>query len=703
LCGRVPRLSAVSARLIDRLAAARRRAFVGREEELARFRALLDPAEAGTVVFVHGPGGIGKSTLLRHFGWLAEADGRRVVWLDGRELGNGPESAIAALGSVLGCDGDALERLGEVERAVLVVDNAELPAPMEAWLREELLPRLSADALVVLAGREPPSVAFRADPGWRSVLRTIRLSNLDAGHARELLRLRGVPDPLHDPALAFTHGYPLALALLADVCAQSSSGTAPPADDAVPAAAANPEVLGILLRSLVGSAPSPAHLAALEATSQVLVTTEPLLAALLDVPHARELFAWLRDLSIMDYAPRGLYPHDFVRETLASELRWRHPEAHAAIRTRARAYYHRQFAEADANTQRALLFEFAFLHRDNPVVGPFLLHVNPGSPSSGLTVGRARPDEWPLLSGIVERHEGPESASLARAWFERQPGAVSVVRPADGSVAGLLVTPALDGPLVEDPAVDAALAYLARRRRGAEGAMLVRHWMSAEGYQALSDVQTAITLHLVRLYLATPGLSQVFVTCADPSFWRNAFAYTDFHLLEGAGFRVGGRSYVMFGHDWRAVPPMAWLSMMADRDSGASEVALTDPAPEELTEDEFADAVRAALRDLTRPDRLHAAALGRTRLVAARLPRGATSRERAAAIRDAVREAAAAMESSPRDRKLYRVLHHTFLQPAETQAAAAELLDLPTSTYRRYLAAGVARLAEIMWQRQGDA
>jgi hypothetical protein len=72
--------------------------------------------------------------------------------------------------------------------------------------------------------------------------------------------------------------------------------------------------------------------------------------------------------------------------------------------------------------------------------------------------------------------------------------------------------------------------------------------------------------------------------------------------------------------------------------------------------------------------------------------------------RQVMREAAARLEASPRDRRGYRALHHTYLQPAATQAAAAELLDLPmTTTYRRHLAAGIHRLAEILRQEDLDA
>ncbi|EKE97758.1 MULTISPECIES: class I adenylate-forming enzyme family protein [unclassified Tolypothrix] len=55
---------------------------------------------------------------------------------------------------------------------------------------------------------------------------------------------------------------------------------------------------------------------------------------------------------------------------------------------------------------------------------------------------------------------------------------------------------------------------------------------------------------------------------------------------------------------------------------------------------------------------------------------------------------------SDRIAALYRVIHRTYLQPAPTQETAAELLDLPFSTYRRHLKAGMTRIAEILWQRE---
>src|SRR5579859_7991485 len=51
----------------------------GRTAEMSRFRALLADPDEPRVVYVHGPGGVGKTALLHQFAWLAEEAGRRWV------------------------------------------------------------------------------------------------------------------------------------------------------------------------------------------------------------------------------------------------------------------------------------------------------------------------------------------------------------------------------------------------------------------------------------------------------------------------------------------------------------------------------------------------------------------------------------------------------------------------------------------------
>jgi len=42
----------------------------------------------------------------------------------------------------------------------------------------------------------------------------------------------------------------------------------------------------------------------------------------------------------------------------------------------------------------------------------------------------------------------------------------------------------------------------------------------------------------------------------------------------------------------------------------------------------------------------------------------------------------------------------TFITPAPTQERAAEIADVPFSTYRRHLRAGIDQVVQILWQSE---
>ncbi|MBO3749114.1 ATP-binding protein [Streptosporangiaceae bacterium NEAU-GS5] len=653
----------MSVRLGDRLDSARRRGFVGRERELAVFREVL--RSDGQVVLVHGPGGVGKTALLHQYAWLARSADRRVVWLDGHELAPTAEAVTAVLAEELGTDDP-----GQVPGLVLLVDTAELLAPLERWFRGELIPSLAGDAIAVLSGRDRPSPVWRADLGWREVVRIVTLGNLSERDGRELLRQRGVPSDEQEAALGFTHGHPLALALVADVSAQHRFS-----------AQYTQEVLAALLESFVDAVPSPLHQQALEACALVLWTTEPLLAALLGVPDASALFAWLRDLSIVEYGGRGLFPHDLARDALVAELRWRDPDGCAEIRRRAEEYYRQQFAAARPSVRQLVVLDYFYLHRDTSVLGPFVSGL---AETGGLAAATPTAAERERILAWVRTHEGAESARICAHWLSKRPQSATVVRDAAGEARGFFMMLEFEA----DP-VDPAMSV---ERSGT----IVRYWMDSREYQSASPVHTFITTQLCRSYLTTPA-DQTLLVFADAEPWIEPCAYLDFHRREKSDFTVGGHQYAVFAHDWRAIPPLTWLSGLAERDA----LAPGSSRPP-LTEEQFGAAVRAGLRAYGRADGLRDSPLLGTRMVQSRTA-SADPAEPARVLRRIIRDAATQMESSPRDLRPYRALHHTFLQPAETQAAAADMLGLPMTTYRRHLAAGEARLTEILWQRELDA
>jgi DNA-binding SARP family transcriptional activator len=312
--------------LAQRLQAARRRAFVGRARELAAFRSALDDTgRPFTLLFVTGPGGIGKTSLLRRFADEAAEAGRVVVELDPARSGSdGGECTPAAF------EAAASRMLSDESGAVLLLDAFEYYQPLETWLREDFLPRLPLNSVVVFAGRARPAREWRSDPAWQEILEVVELAELSEGDARTLLSTRDVPECRHKSVFEFAGGNPLALSLLADVARRTEAGDTDVDADWAP----SHEVIGTLADLLVGEAPSAEHRQALDVCALLPTTNEELLRAALPEVDTAALFAWLRDLPFIASGPHGVHPNDVVRAILDADLKWRDPERHQAMRGR---------------------------------------------------------------------------------------------------------------------------------------------------------------------------------------------------------------------------------------------------------------------------------------------------------------------------------------------------------------------------------
>ncbi|WP_374686552.1 ATP-binding protein [Promineifilum sp.] len=691
--------------LQERLEQARRGRFVGREAERDLLReALAGPELPFFVLHLFGPGGIGKTSLMREFAYLAQAAGARVAFLDGRGIDAAPDFFLRALAAALRlpAETDPVAHLADAPgRLVLLVDTYEVLTPIDGWLREQFLSELPADTLVILAGRRPPSLPWRTDPGWAEMMRILPLRNFNPEESRAYLARRHVPADQVESVLDFTHGHALALSLVADLYDQGATTHFRPE--------VAPNVIQTLLEQLVQQVPSPAHRAALEGCALVRLTTESLLAELLSQPagsaEVHDLFEWLRGLSFMEADRRGIFPHDLTREALLADVRWRNPDWYGELHARARRYYMPRVQAGSGQEQRRLLSDYVYLHRDSPSVKPFFLWQESGTVfTDGL-----RPEDVENLAAMVEQHEGDESAALAVHWLDRQPEGVSVLRGATGEAVGFLARVRLEGTTAgdreRDPAVRAAWDVLARQpSRAGETATLFRFWMARDTYQGVSPEQSRIFLNMVQHYLATPGLAYTFLPCADPIFWQALLSYADQTRLPEADFTVGGRHYGVYAHDWRVTPPLAWLELMAAREMNMNVGPSAPRSAGEplivLSEVEFATAVRDALRDYTDVTALTTNPLLRSRLVLAEAGPNAPVAARAPALRRVLRETCDTLQESPRLVKFHRALYHTYFQPAATQEQAAEVLDLPFSTYRRHLRSGIEELTSRLWSRE---
>ena len=103
---------------------------------------------------IYGPGGIGKSTLLQEFLSVCQERGIPAALIDGRNLDPTPPGAAGGFTPQA------------QETRILLIDTYEQLGALDGWLRNSLLPALSASTLVVLPGRYAPAQGWRSDPGW---------------------------------------------------------------------------------------------------------------------------------------------------------------------------------------------------------------------------------------------------------------------------------------------------------------------------------------------------------------------------------------------------------------------------------------------------------------------------------------------------------------------------------------------------------
>jgi hypothetical protein len=667
--------------MAEKLRQARARAFVGRERELAEFADLVAGHDRAAVVVVHGPGGIGKSTLLGQFADRCRQLNLRCLALDGRDLPPTPEALAAALAPALDSDDEP--------KTVVLIDSFELLAELDAYLRDQLAPRLPANAVLVLAGRHPPSVGWRTDQGWAPILHLMRLDNLSAAESGAYLARHGVPAELRPAAITFTHGHPLALALVGEVIRHH--GVLTPVESA--------DVVRVLIDRLLDTVPTSVHRAALEAAAQVRTLDEPLLAALLEQADVSDLFAWMRALPFVLPGHSGLHLHDLARDVLAADLRWRDADRHAQYHQRAREHYLRRLDNPDPVVQAAALLDLIYLHPD---LRPFL---QPPHEAAALRTDRMAAGDDDAVAEMITRHEGDASGRIARHWLAHCPDAWLVVRAAAGEALGAACfLPVQDREASEDPAVAAALAELAHHPplRPGETATLIRYWLARDTYQSVSPVQSMIATQFARHFLTTPGLAVTLLPFAHPQEWESFCAYADQRRAPTADFTVGGRRYASFQHDWRLVPPSAWVARLSQREVGGAQVEPTvAPAPVlVLGEAEFGAAVRQALRDYSRTDRLQTNPLLRCRLVTTQLSGTEKLAEQCVLLKRLIKEAVDTLAGAPADRRLHRVLVRAYLSPAPTLERAAEVLELPSSTFRRLLTAAVARVVTVLWHQE---
>jgi hypothetical protein len=647
-----------------RLARLEETRFAGREIELRAFDDLFVPEPPVSVVHLHGPGGIGKSTLLRAIIRVGERRGWRPFLVDGRDLPPDP-SALE----------DALEGVREEERALLLLDTYERLGALDGYLRGRLLPELSHRSLVVLAGRRPPGAGWYQD-GWETLLREVELGPLPEADGEAVLERHGMEDPdERRRVLRRAGGSPLALVLAARAGEGEGVGDLS---------------LAPLVRRLVDTEVTPARRAVLDLASIPRVTTRELLGEVLGTDGGAEL-EWLAGLSFVEALGEGVTLHDLVRRAVRDEVRARSPERERELRRRVADHLYHRALEG----QPLLTVDLSHL-AENELIRSFYgwegsIHYR----MDQLRDGDAETVRERLMELGYEDWWEP-----TQPFFDRAPERVGIARDGEDRLAGMLiaVTPATAPAFAaEDPVLGPWLEDA--RRRAPDGNAVL--WRDVTDFATPRDERFA----------DAPGTTlQGMLNMAgvlQSGLPNPRYFYLPIDVRYTAAFdfaqALGGTHLTHLDTDAFGRQLECWLIdhgpagglLGAQRALVYAELGLAPPAPPEAPAGGEAvpavaidaAAVRAALRDLHVPSDL-----ARNPLAS-----GTGVEARAASVRARLSDASdRAFGPSGPEQQLRAVLVGGYLEPAASHELAADALHLSRSAYFRRLRAAVDRVAEYL-------
>lgn len=539
----------------DRLSARASRRFVGRESELDVLREAISPAQPSTpLFFVHGPGGIGKTTLMEQLRSEAADEGIVLARIDAAGGSPSPDAFLAALRL-----SEPAATLGELvagfprDRSVLVIDSFEHLEPISGWVRDTLLPALPSQVTIVLAGRQVPDTRWTGHSLWCDAMRCIGLDSLSREESNRLLDVHGVALDAHAGVLDLCHGHPLALVLVADEVRRL--GRVP--------TGLGPDLVRALTKRCVAQAPTALHRAALETCARARTTTVALLSDVVDAANAFLLFDWLGEQSYVSTGPEGLWPHELVRDAIDEELRWRDPAASRALQHAVNRHLIRLLQKGLSISHT--IFELQYLERRSLVMRRFFdfaalgtISVSPASTADASGIARLRDAGLP-----------PGERALFDHWRHHGATRTSTAHRRNGELCGVTQVLRLDGlddlSAAADPVVSAVRQALGDALTDRASVSLMSRFTVPEGERrALNPAMNALQNSHLILWATEPNLRFYVVAVLHPDRFAPLLEGTRFQRLAGCDRVVDGIPIGCFVHDWQAEPWTEWRDRLID-------------------------------------------------------------------------------------------------------------------------------------------
>jgi len=637
-------------------------AFIGRTTEVRAIAELFVDDPPASVVLVHGPGGIGKSALLRQVAYCGRQAGWSPMLVEGRDL---PPVADAVE--------DALASAHKFERPLVLIDTYERMSALGGHLRRELLPGLPEHTIVVIAGRNHPERGW-FEGGWETITREIELGPLSLDESQELLGAHGIASAGAADLARWAGGSPLALTLAAGAVAKGVSGWAPGAD-------AEPgDLVKTLVRRLAAAELDGTHRDVLGVACIARVTTTELLRDVLPDVDPVEAIAWLESRTFAEALGGGLTLHDLVRRALRADLLRTEPERERELRRRiADSLYARA-----VRGRPVLTVDLAELVRT-----PELRAFYSWDGSVQNRVDEVRPGDGEQVALLLGAQGFPDWWDVTRPFFERAPETVAIARDAGEALCAyaISVTPRGAPDVAREDVLLGSWLRHAEERAPDGNAIL---WRDAVDFTGDTGTQIQAMINMagvLRSGLENPRWAYIPVDPAARTLRQFLSALRAERLTDLDIHGVGGKTVECHLIDYG---PGGLLGLQRDTvylELGMSPPGARAPAPAAVPASIDREVVREALRNLRVP---HA-------LAQSPLATGQGVEARAASVRTLLEDAAErAFGDTDSERLLRRVLERGYFDPAPSHEQAAEELNLSRAAYFRRLKLASERLSDVL-------
>lgn len=549
---------------------------VGRESELA-FLHLALGEEGPLVVFIHGIGGVGKSTLVDSFSGEARAGGAIVLRFDCGAIEPTSRGFLNAISTAIGGDSTTAEKVAARltslgQRVVLVLDRYEVLRPLDLWLQQTFVPAVGDGVRVVFAGREAPMAGWSMTMG--RLFRSLLLGNLPRDDAETLLRQEGVDRDDLERINRLARGHPLSLRLAA-----SALVAGPSADrEATTITTIVEELTELYLAQL-----DPLTRRALDAASVVRRPTLSLIAAMLPDTAPQDAFERLRALPFVELSSDGLVIHDTVREVVAAYLRATDPDRSRRYRIAAWRQLRDEVTRATSHEMWRYTADLLYI-LENPAVREAFFPTS----EHLYFVEPARDADWPAIHEIATASEPREALAILEDWWRRLPDAFYAARDGTGKVVGFTVATQIDRvprALFDADQLSRIFRDHVRRLPVPRGQrVLVLRFQFAhpeDPNQAL--VIAALILDVKRMYMELrPELRRIYNVLPELYGPTSPWTRLGFRTILEAPVLFGGVAYYAHVLDFGPASVDGWLTRIIATELQVDEDSILDVAQHQL-------------------------------------------------------------------------------------------------------------------------